>query len=80
MSIYKELVIVTQSLIGRGFVRAISIKILELPLGILIEVALSEVTKHLRSLIVELTIQRIGLTILRREVSTTDRSNAIVRT
>lgn len=44
------------------------------------DIVLSKVAQHLTGLLVELAVQRIDLTILRREVSTTDRSDAIVRT
>ena len=80
LGIYEELVIVPEPLVGRGIRRAIPIEVIELPLVILVEIALSEVTEHLRSLVVELTVQRVSLTTLWLEVSTTDRSDVVVRT
>ena len=65
-----------------GVIGAFTIEVIVRPRRIilLIDIALSEIAQHLRGLLVELTVQRIGLTILRREIGTTDRSNAIVRT
>ena len=66
-----------------GVIGAIPIEVIVLPLiisFILIDIALGEVTQHLTGLLVELAVQRIGLTTLRREVGTTNRSNMIVRT
>ena len=51
-----------------------------LPRTILVEITLVKIAKGLTRLRVELTVQRISLTIGRSKVCTTDRSNAIVRT
>ena len=50
-----------------------------LPRTVLIEVALIEIAKSLARLRVEFAVQRIGLTRLRREMRTTNRSDIVVR-
>ena len=63
---------------GRIIRRAIEAKVR--PRAILIEIPLIEIAESLTRLRVEFAVQRVSLTIGRSEVSTTDRSDAIVRT